>query len=371
MPSPRSITLCLALGVASCSPEVPIGEIDREPYTRFAAEIDGQVVELELYLPDGTGDGARALARDPGYLRSFAADRSTVMDGVADFDLHGDLRLDVADPCLRLTVSDSGYIGRPGTDQLLRAGPIETFCPIIAEPPTAVVVRASLVPSEVGGLTSLTVSGTPIEPASLTGITARVDGVEVALVYAGDEIDGTLTLAVPVEPNQVVTIDMSGLETLDGSSASASVQLLLTSAVLDDLLFTTAPPPGAVAWIGYEPTYVDGTLRVEDEGGPGPRSSPLGLLVALGDVGAATQIRVQGTSRSPGEGGRNISQLVVYREGGLRSEPVYYGGDQVVSIPPGTGAVWLAIANELIPVIPSFSGSNQTVLTIDSITLLD
>lgn len=372
MPSPRSITfgLCVTLGVVACSPEVPIGEIERDPFTRFATEIDGHVLEIDLYLPDGVGDGARALVRQPAYRRYSLADRSTLMDGAADFELHGDLRFDVADPCLSLTVSEHG-IGLPDSDVLLRADPIETFCPIVAEPPTAVAVRASLLPTDLGSLTSLTVSGAPIEPASLTGITARVDGVEVALVYSGDEIGGALTLATPVEPNQVVTIDTSGVETFDGTAADVTVQLLQTTSVLDDLEFTSAPPPGAVAWIGYQPTYVDGTLRVEDEGGYRPRVSPLGLLIALGDVGEATEIRVQGTSRSPGEGGRNISQLVVYREGGLRSESVYYGGDQVVSIPPGTGAVWLAIANELLPLIPSFSSFEQTVLTIDSITLLD
>jgi len=121
----------------------------------------------------------------------------------------------VSDP--RLRHSSFRLIPRPGTDVGLQAAPVEHYCPVIAEPPTGVIVRAALL----GGLTSLTVSGTPIDPISFANAIARVDGVDVPLMFDGDEIGGTLTLATPAEPNQVVTIELPGIETRTRDSESA------------------------------------------------------------------------------------------------------------------------------------------------------
>jgi len=140
LPATPSFALALC---ASCSPTIPLGENDPDGstpdayiatpdarptpdacatcppdwtsgYTRVSTTVDGQVVDVDVYLPDGTDDGSRVLVRDPAYRRIAMTRIGTLAGGAVEFDLYGALRFDRTERCLTLDFGTPAFASSPG-----------------------------------------------------------------------------------------------------------------------------------------------------------------------------------------------------------------------------------------------------------------
>lgn len=151
------------------------------------------------------------------------------------------------------------------------------------------------------------------------------------------------------------------LRTVLGGVAEVTVASpLTTSATLTDLTFTEPPAAGSVATFGYDLVHEDGHLILRDEG-RFPRRSAFAAIVALGDPGSASTLRLEVMEPTRFS---SRTAWALYREGGERV-PVTPSG---TTIPTGTGDLWLLVANpQDLPQPSDMTG--ELVFSIDEIVI--
>jgi hypothetical protein len=121
--------------------------------------------------------------------------------------------------------------------------------------------------------------------------------------------------------------------------------LLVTTDVVVDRTFAVAPPRGAIA--GGEPTIKEGALVLD-------RTA---MMIALGDPGASTAIRVRARVAECGHGGSPTTQrlAVVSSDGAAASFPFTCAdasfADRRVAL-PASGPIWLSFSYEELGTFP-------------------
>ncbi|HEY0707324.1 MAG TPA: hypothetical protein VGG33_11030 [Polyangia bacterium] len=257
----------------------------------------------------------------------------------------------------RLLAPDQGFVGT-GTRNfafasdvaMTGAGPIQ-LCPSGDVPAPKMASRDfALVPT----LSLWLAPSTPPDSRTLAALRVMAGGVNVpATVTKEDQSLGGSGIVVKATaafpPNQAITLDASGVVDVRGRpfTTEPPPAPLVTTAVLTDPTFDTAPVAGAlvVASSGWDRgvTHTDGALVV---GNPGFASETHALL-ALGEAPGKTRIRVRVGADCGRPGNSRLQQTtaaVVAADGAVKPVAITCGdpGDVVVDR-PGTGPLWLSL----------------------------
>jgi hypothetical protein len=254
-------------------------------------------------------------------------------------------------------------------------GPI-TLCPA-GDVPAAILTSND--PAFVPNLPLWFAPSAPLDEKNLPAISVDSGGknVPVKVTLERQFMAGTALVLTPVgafPPNQPITIELGGLaDPLGRPFVTAAPPPLRTTATVTDLTFDTAPPAGAVVEQGpvsHGTNVADGVLVLGDRNAFGASA-----LVALGDPGAKTKVRLHGQwdcgafRQAPSEESRTL--VIVGAQGEASPVMLTCGPPQDAVVDrPGAGPLWLSFAGPPNRSHPQFlpPGPTSIAAKIDSIT---
>jgi hypothetical protein len=256
-------------------------------------------------------------------------------------------------------------------------GPI-TLCPA-GDVPAATLTSND--PAFVPNLPLWFAPGAPLDEKNLPAVSVSSGGKNVPVTatvtlrqpfFAGTALVVTPVVAFP--PNQPLTIELGGLaDPLGRPFVIAAPPPLQTTATVTDLTFDTAPPVGAVVEqgpAGHGSNVAGGLLILGDRNAFG-----VSALVALGDPGARTKVRLHGQwdcgafRQAPTEQSRSL--LIVGAQGEATQVALTCGPPQDVVVDrPAAGPLWLSFAGPPNQSHPQFlpPGPSSVAAQIDAIT---
>lgn len=313
----------------------------------------GGPVRLRLFLPEGAGAGR------PFWIDDAQAtpDGRPLFQETGTFDDEGRASLtcnvfstacsavlDGATGCVTIVADRAQYLPGGGDQAWLVDGTLEV-CPIAGPPADRI---ASLTPpSDAAGSAPWTAlalrARVPLDLDTLGTLEVTHDGASVPSHYEGTAFAGRLVLDAPVDPSGTIAIATTGVLDVMGGPVTTMATIPTTTAVLEDLSLETAPTEGSIAVYGA-PVGVTGGALVANDAGRFPRVRPFLALIALGDPGAATAVRIEG--RQAQRYGGLVTARVV-RAGGVEGEPTSppttTSGTVDAAIPAGSGPIWLVL----------------------------
>ena len=339
----------------------------------------GGPVRLRLFLPEGAGAGrpfwiddaqtrleGRPLFQETGTFDDegrasltcnlFATACSAVLDGTTG--------------CVTIVAERGQYLPSGGDQAWLIDGTLEV-CPIDGEPAHR---TASLTPpidaTASAPIRALALRAwVPLDVDTLGSLEVTHDGAIVPSHYEGTAFAGRLVLDAPVDPSGTIAIDATDVLDVMGGLVTTTATVPTTTAVLEDLSLDTAPTEGAIAVYGAAVGVTGGVLVATDTGAY-PRVRPFLALIALGDPGAATAVRIEG-HQAQRSGGLVTARVV--RAGGVAGEPTSppttTSGTVDAPIPAGSGPIWLVLHSAQDVAVPVDLAA-PGFLTVESIALV-
>jgi hypothetical protein len=344
----RSIAFASLL---ACACAAPASGLEPGEHVLEATGLSGlPTLQLRVWLPEGARAGAPVWIADDQGLSLIRASGAFDAAGVTSnlCARPGCLvELRAVDRCAATRFDEVLWFSFAGGDVPSVVDGEADACAIDADPLTGVLtLGVDLTRAEaIAPIRRIELRpSVPVDVATLAALRLTVDGEHVDTTYEGDGWGGALVLALPLDPTGVIALDAGGTRDVLGREyLPATLRAPATRAVLEDPSFDTEPTEGAIAWAGHELAVRDGALRMRDEG-RWPRV-PFAAVVALGDPGAATTLRLDAEVAARELGGHVTAHVV--RAGGAAADPLMLRmglrTETALPIPAGTGAVWLVL----------------------------